>query len=365
MKIVYLFILILIPVMLDAQQFFTQGKIIVAKGDTLYGLIDSRGEVRNTRICSYKENKNSDLKEFKPFEIEGYSYNHSGRYFVSRQVFIDSVENELFVEFILDGIINLFSYRDISGYQHYLIEMPDGEMVELTNEETNFMDKGLEFARTSNKYKGVLKAAFRDTPGIYTEIDRMEFRQSDMIRVITEYHKAKGLEDQYLLYEKIPETRNRSLTVYADYSFVKGKLYGSNPDADCIFKLTGFYGAGAFLEFLPIKYNGKYYVRVGLSGTKQIYVGLGESTNIGLTSYYDMNIEMQSIGIPVSAGIYFPLTKIKFYTGINITPMVGKIAVENLSWASYETEEEKDIHEASTFDDFFAGTSLSIQGGFY
>lgn len=105
---------------LNGQFYFQPGYIITNQNDTLKGLVDYRGAERNARICVFKENKSSDAKEYKPFDIRGYGFPGT-RFYVSKNIKSNGQEIPLFAKFLVEGATDSYFYaKDARIY--YLIE---------------------------------------------------------------------------------------------------------------------------------------------------------------------------------------------------------------------------------------------------
>ena len=81
--LIILFILLISPTSFS-QNDFREGYYITWKNDTVYGLIDYRGEARNSKVCVYKSNKQAKVKQFSPNDIQGYRYTDS-KYYIDRK----------------------------------------------------------------------------------------------------------------------------------------------------------------------------------------------------------------------------------------------------------------------------------------
>ena len=104
---------------LSAQSDFRPGYIITNSLDTLPGLIDYRGEIRNMKVCTFKENKAAPAREFNPGDIYGYRYN-SGKFYITKKIKTEEFSEPVFVEFLLKGISNLFFYRSFNYIAYFL-----------------------------------------------------------------------------------------------------------------------------------------------------------------------------------------------------------------------------------------------------
>lgn len=90
-----------------AQSNFQQGFIITLKNDTIYGLVDSRVDQKQALLCSFKKDRKAPVEKYKPGEIYGYRF-LNGKYYVSKQVKINGEDKMLFLEYVVNGIADLY-----------------------------------------------------------------------------------------------------------------------------------------------------------------------------------------------------------------------------------------------------------------
>jgi hypothetical protein len=57
-----------------SQTDFRPGYYISLKNDTVYGLIDYRGEIRDSKVCTFRKDENSEPVKFEPKDIKAYRY---------------------------------------------------------------------------------------------------------------------------------------------------------------------------------------------------------------------------------------------------------------------------------------------------
>ncbi len=200
-KAAFSFLFILCLSDLIAQTDFRPGYIIINENDTLYGLIDYRSDQRNAKRCVFRENEASPVKEYKPFDINAYRFADS-KFYISRKIKINNEEMPVFLEFLVDGIADLYYYAD-GNFIHYFIEKQDGKLYELTNEEEKVDVGGREYVRESKKYIGMLTATFSDCPQLFPSISRAVFDDRSLVEITKEYHNYK-CEDgsSCIIYEK-------------------------------------------------------------------------------------------------------------------------------------------------------------------
>lgn len=185
---------------LMGQSNFRPGYVITNENDTLHGLIDYRGDARNSKKCDFKENQSSVVKEFIPFSIKGYRYT-DGKFYISKSIQSNGKEIQLFLEFLVNGISDLYYYSDGTEF-HYFIEKSDKQLFELTNEKKYFIDNGAMKSRKTNRYIGLLRYAFADCPQIFPLITKARLEDKSLIEITKKYHEYVCNDQKCVIYEK-------------------------------------------------------------------------------------------------------------------------------------------------------------------
>ncbi len=200
-----------------AQKDFRKGYIIGLDNDTVAGYIDYRGDIRNAKMCIFKKNPADNPQTFLPFDIKAYRF-EDGKFYVSKYVPENNQEQKkgVFTEYLVDGIINLYYYRDIYG-DHYLLEKENGDLFELTNEKRIIYKDGTKYIKDFKEYIGVLKAALRDCPTIFPEIERAEFNDKSLIKITEDYHNQVCEDGKCIVYRKQLPVIHFSPGLYAGY----------------------------------------------------------------------------------------------------------------------------------------------------
>lgn len=191
-----------------AQTDFRPGYIITNKNDTLHGLIDYRGDARNSKICVYKENETSASKEYLPGQIKAYRFLES-KYYVSKNISGNEIKKELFLEFLVNGIADLYYYRETNDSPHYFIEKQDGQLFELKNTEELIKNNDSpyywernEYVREKKEYIGLLKYAFADCPQLFETINNTRLDTKSLINITKKYHNYVCDGEKCIIYEK-------------------------------------------------------------------------------------------------------------------------------------------------------------------
>lgn len=116
-----------------------------------------------------------------PYDIEGYKQKY-GRPFVSRA---NNEGEQVFMEVLVEGRLNLMKYIDTSFVTQYYLEVPGSE------EAIALSNRGTRFRRT-------IKTYWEDCKDLKKAIDKTSYKELELIRLIKAYDKCD--------YIRIPET---------------------------------------------------------------------------------------------------------------------------------------------------------------
>lgn len=214
------------------QSEFVPGYLINNYGDSIYGYVDNRGDARNASVCIFKETLNKDAIQFSPLDLK--SYRQIGKkYFVSKEIQVNtddqSVDQKknLFLEMLVEGIINLFFYKDESGESHYYIEDEEGLFLELTNEEKEIFleDKGY-YKMQTNSYIGLLKAFMKDGMELSDKIEKVSLGHNSLIEIAVDYHNLVCEDEECIVYSK--QLRQSSFSIGPFISFNHSTFHFEN-----------------------------------------------------------------------------------------------------------------------------------------
>ena len=110
---------------------FRPGYIVTYNSDTLRGFIKLKSNFENSKSCIFKTEKNQIPKILSPDDIRAYRI-ENGKYYLSKEIEIDSLKKKVFLEYLVNGIVNLYYYKDPLN-EYYFIEK-DKILSRLSNE---------------------------------------------------------------------------------------------------------------------------------------------------------------------------------------------------------------------------------------
>lgn len=185
MKYISIFVILLcLTITANAQSNYIKGYIITNNNDTIRGFIDFRTDKINSSVCKFKLSEEADEQMFHPDDILGYMLINEVKYYVSRTITLNNNKEKVFLEYLVQGIKDLYYYPKDLGY--YFFEDENGKMISVTKEADKIVDNKY---KTDNKYKGLLSYIFRDCNSVTKNIERSTFERSTMIELTKKYHQ--------------------------------------------------------------------------------------------------------------------------------------------------------------------------------
>jgi hypothetical protein len=199
-------ILLLLPVLLgltsitaQAQANYKPGYVVLTAGDTLRGLIQARGDLRNSRLCRFRPAEDAPTVDYPPAALRAYGL-ASGLHYDTRLVPLPDSggqrqERLYFLELLEGGKASLYLRRDGADQTHYYLYMASrgpAPVQELEKRVVHQIIKNQVFNETQNLYRNTLAEAFRDCLAIQPALPTLEFTASSLRSVVRRYNAYSG-----------------------------------------------------------------------------------------------------------------------------------------------------------------------------
>jgi hypothetical protein len=182
------------------QSDFREGYLVTYSGDTIFGLIDYRGDKANSKYCLFKNKTGENEIRKSPAEISAYRFTDS-KYYVSKAVNTGEKADTLFLEFLINGIVDIYYYRDNLD-ENYMVDGGDGKLLLLSNEQKEVMVDNKKYVRNAREYVGVLKYVFMKSPSVCKEVEDTSLGHKSLIELAKEYHNEICTDKDCIIYEK-------------------------------------------------------------------------------------------------------------------------------------------------------------------
>jgi hypothetical protein len=192
--------MLVITIQAFAQPDFRQGFIVTNSNDTIHGLIDYKNSRSNSKKCVFKEGVNAERQEFSPSELKAYRFIDS-KYYVSKPVNTGENEESLFLEYLINGTVDIYYYVDRNG-DRYLIDTGDGILHELKNETREVLLNNKAYSKMSKEYVGILKYLLRQSPSTVKKVDNLGLDHKSLIKIGQDFHNEMCPDEECIVYEK-------------------------------------------------------------------------------------------------------------------------------------------------------------------
>ncbi|MGY6647179.1 hypothetical protein [Wenyingzhuangia sp. IMCC45574] len=208
-KIATVFILMVVSIGFS-QSDYRKGYIVNHDNDTIQGFISHRGDVSNSRKCYFKKELGSETIKYSPKEINAYRFDE-GKYYVAKQVNIDNNTKNVFLEFLVNGVVKVYYLIDLVHHVYYFIEDKNGVLHELQKNNKIIENGQGEFNVESNQYKGILKFLFKDGEKTLKKVDNIYLSKKSLINISEYYHNEVCTDGtKCIVYKKKKKNTQRS-----------------------------------------------------------------------------------------------------------------------------------------------------------
>ncbi|HAF27580.1 MAG TPA: hypothetical protein DCG75_00895 [Bacteroidales bacterium] len=345
-KALILYFLLHFNLFLIAQNNFREGYIITLEKDTLFGELDFRNDIKNSKNCIFKDESNF-IRQYNPYEIESYRFT-DGKYYISKSIKREDEISQLFVEFLVKGLKDIFYYRDNIGF-HYLIAYKNDTIVEIPYFEKIINKDSANYFWESKVHSYYLKEYFKDCEKISLDIEKINQPGfNNLILLTRDYHNYNCSENTNIEFYK-PKPLLK-IAIEPQFSIIKYK-YTDN---------YAMQAGGLFYLWLP-RSNENMYFKTGYLIAK--FSDINKISRIPLQFEY---LSPKRIVRPkFDFGISVLLIKVDKYKPYKSLTMVtsGGILIKLFKEVYLDLDIEIDLLQFTFETDFFI--SNSVRTGIY
>ena len=290
MKKILFFVLLTVSAMVTkAQTNLKPGYVITNNGDTIRGNIDFRSNEKLSKQCDFWANGGDVKTTYKPGDIEGFRFEHNGKYFVTRRLNVTGEPELYFAEFMVQGKMNLYCIAYNSD-EYFFFEREDGEMAELSNRSINYGSEQVAFNQAKDqqqekreqygKVKSLLQKSWKAVEGM----DDNYVSKKKLVKVVRDYHNDVCTDGSSCMVYEYKEESDR---LKAHFKAFAGYAYYSTEKTDN-------------QHFLEENYPGSAY-EIGLGveiDLERIMKGFSVELGFAFTPKYESSHE-------INTGLYY------------------------------------------------------------
>ncbi|MCF8228536.1 MAG: hypothetical protein K9G58_01165 [Bacteroidales bacterium] len=243
-----------------AQKTFREAYVQLTENDTLFGEIDNKSYYQNSHYCDFRIGEGDSVERYFPAEIYAYHF-VDGKFYISKEVLVNGKEEKLFLEFLLDGELDIYFYQDKGRQGHYFVGRDSLPLKELRYVKDIIDQDGKMMQVVRKPYTGILSYYTSDAPQLEDQIQNInQPTHKKMIRFGESYHNMVCKDEECIIYEKrmpwaiiveasVQNTHYRKKLIGDEniWPFVGVNAYFMNPR----FSEKGFFGIGVLKMLDP------------------------------------------------------------------------------------------------------------------
>lgn len=333
--------------MLVAQKNFKPGYLITNSQDTISGLIKSKSDVGSARVCIFKRNENAREEKYEPYDILGYRFD-DGKYFITMDIPVGDVKQRQFVEYLINGIVDVYYYASPEGERYFIEKEGTGELVELTNElveahAVSRLNNESTYLKNSNRYIGNLKLMMVDAPGLQNRIETATLDRKSLVNLSKNYHDLVCTDGDCIIYEK--RFPRPVLEAGAVVAFTDIELTGFN-NHDNIATVSFNYpyysdwkpAMGLYLKANYPKSRPAFYARYEALFVRHVLSSNYHRFGSGTDTVVAFKVKSLALRNSVAAGIYLsdwkirPQLELGFYVNVPLKTQFTGLELYNARW---------------------------------
>ena len=332
------------------QKGYKKGFVITNENDTVQGLVQVRTNFQNHKLCVFINNGETEPMNIKPGEIKAYRIENS-KYYVSKEIEIDSTKKTVFLEYLMHGIVNLYYFKDIIN-QYFFIEK-DGKMILLSNDRSEVVKKGkgpmgeyeTRYYVFSNQYIRVLQYLFQDCPSLANEIKTTGFDYKPLLRVTKDYHNLVCKDQQCIDFTR---TTRKGMFV-EPYAGLINSWMGLRTSKDKVHQQKPY--GGFRIRFKPFKGYNNFDLLAGVNYSSNEFQGDYENSLNAYDLPYRIYVKYNIIRVPITVEYTIPLKKIQPF----VSAGYENIFLTSPSYSVYRMHLNQLFEEDTKFRSYQAG----------
>lgn len=191
------FTFLLLPVLGWGQQFIP-GYYLTLEKDTIRGLIQDNGLIRNSHVCVFKPDAEADTDQLNANDILAFHIRNQTYHARSLELFGKNQEQieDVFIRYIVRGKLSLLTFYDRSGKQRYYLEDKEHGVSELYQTTRDIDDRRF----TDKRYQGVFRF-FTEDCAQDLGLDNLTMKESNLAGTVIAYNECVGASD-YVEYQQ-------------------------------------------------------------------------------------------------------------------------------------------------------------------
>ncbi len=214
----------------------------------------------------------SEIKEFYPADVKRFRFTNS-KYFVSKEVIVNGDKVALFLEFLIDGTVDLYSF-DNGISPRFFIQKNDGETQELMIKKQRIRKEESSMSVEKFDYMSTLKSIMADSPRFFPAIDKTAFETQSLIMLVKRYNNYVSSSGS-VFYEQQPPDVKITFGPLVSYNSSTLDFNHSAIFEAIDFQNSGYPSIGALMDISLPKSNRTFSFQTSVSLGQSKFYGTG------------------------------------------------------------------------------------------
>lgn len=284
------------------SQNFEKGYVINNQNDTIHGLIAVKNNNTSSKKCKFKTEKTDKIITYTPDDIRQFRY-QNGKYYISSRIPNDSTNQLHFLEFLVDGIVDLYYYQDNIN-EYYFIKDINDSLVELKNTQYYEKIENTTYLRNKNEYIQILAPILQNSTKSCEKLMRTQVDYKSLISLIQFYHKDLCTQNECIVYSKQIKKEKFHFGVVAAYESMQIKDITTPRVSGVLYEYnTVYYPKLGIFIYIPLSFINNQRSRLIFENTYSV-----EKQNNQLSypdGYYSYQIQMKENRFNMRNNLYF------------------------------------------------------------
>ena len=307
----FLAILLLSCIKVQAQSKYKKGFIITHKSDTIHGFILDNPNITNPKNCLFKSSLNDLETNYTPNNLTSFQFDHGNKYITFDHQNKKGSNERVFALVIEEGRINLYHNKST-----YFVQKQQGKIIKLENDKIEVTENSISFKKESKRYIGILIYLTSDFQQLRPQIKKLKYLGKNISELISKYNLKFDTSNQKKT--KSDSWNKIEYAAYVSTSFSKPNFPTKyNPLLDQLananWDISQQFGLGFFIEnqYTKILKNTAVHIEAHLQ--RITYTANSEPSNNGTEYVFNNQLEHFALDIPLGIKYYHSIANIKGY----------------------------------------------------
>jgi hypothetical protein len=233
------------------QSDWKDGYIITQESDTLRGQINHLAYRTMGEECKFRSGPKSPAISYYPKDIKGYIITNFA-YFVSKEI---DDENLVFLEYLVDGILDLYYIR-MNEKDRYYIQRDTLPLKEIKYEEEIRSKDGIKYLHESTTHVGLVSLYTKDAPELHNRILNLKNDFNNLRNFTVDYHNKVCKDKRCITYRN--KDKYTKFAIGPHFGYTQQSYNYDNTNV-----VGNYFGYGLYFRVWSPRINKNFFVRTG------------------------------------------------------------------------------------------------------